>query len=261
VKFLPNKDVCLSKAKAFGKRAKKSTIFEVLFNPAMLTAYVAAIVIWIALFSGEEGIQAAQTDLSTSNSAVVQLSDADSLFFLDSLSRVDSTEESDGRKQLVEKRDYAADENHYRKVVSSALEILSKDSISQDDVEFEIGNIAYQCIFASRLPQPITPYSMVSDYISDPVLRDKIVLLVNNSMFFRQDSSYFDVEGMGHFTFNGDDWHHVKSEAEIRPINWGEVQCLVMGVDYTAPVPRDPSTIVKYVEVVERNIPGYSTVF
>ena len=240
MKLRINKEACLRKVKdyvAIAKQVKQSKrariIFNNIFNPATFVTCIgiAAIIFVLNL----DDTKAVQTEAATINSI------------------------SKPARQ-VEKRDYRADAMHYRKVVASACAVLSKDSLSQANVLTAIGDISYQSLFAGRLPKPITPYNMVNGCISDQVLRDKILLLVNNDMFFRQEGTSFQIDDLGQFTFNDDQWYHVRSEAEISKIDYSQIICMVMGIDYVAPKPRDPSTKVEVAVVVKSSGHGPPTV-
>ncbi|XOU93917.1 MAG: hypothetical protein ACNFW9_03650 [Candidatus Kerfeldbacteria bacterium] len=149
---------------------------------------------------------------------------------------------------------------HYLEVVSVSMEKLTADSLDQKTVTYEVRNMVRQSIFANRLPNPITPYNMVCLFTDDWSLRVKLITLVNNSRWLRQSNAVIILEDNRRFHLVEGQWNYIASAAEIRPVDYNEMICLVMGVDYVAPEPKVVSDIPQITEVVKKPPSGLCTV-
>ncbi len=172
---------------------------------------------------------------------------------------VDTTH--DGHAIFEKAPDYDSLQAHYLRVVSKSMEELQSDTLNQDGLLYNVYNVAMQCIFANRLPDRvrITPYNMICLYTDDPILRYKLINLVSNTVWLRPKNATIIMSDNRRFSLNDGQWYYIASEAEIRPVSYDEVVCLVMGVNYTP-----PKTIEKFSvepEPVKECTPlGYVTV-
>lgn len=141
---------------------------------------------------------------------------------------------------------YKALQAHYISIIKESIIQITSDSVNQEIVKYHIINITLQIIFANRLPDPyrITPYNMICKFTDDPVLRTNLINLVSNTIWLRRDNADIVLKDNCRFTFTEGEWHYVTSETEIRTVDYDQVICLVMGVDYTS-LDSDPVEHVK----------------
>ncbi len=158
--------------------------------------------------------------------------------------------------------DYDSLLSNYQGLVSESMEKLNSDSLNQEDVLFNFYNVSLQCVLANRiadhLSKMLTPYNMIGMYTDNQDLHHKMIILVSNTVWLRQDNA---VIRYGDLRFNlvKGQWYYIASETEIRQVNYDELICLVMGIDYVAPEPLE-HIVVEVVSEKKRSLPGYSTV-
>jgi len=220
---------------------------------------VVVIIIAIALLSFlSSSLKAGTLDLSDVNPAVVEMI-ADTNY-ADLNVVVDTTHSGVPvmEKMPCEKKLRA----HYLKVVTQYFRDIQSDSLDQDKLMDAICNIGYQCIFANRLSDEVwvSPYNMVSLFVDDPSLQYKLVCLLSGYNRLAINGTKFTIDGVGRFNNNGGEWYFMASEAEVRPVSYEEMSCLVMGVDYSAPKKVEKTNIAMVDQPKKRNLPGLATV-